>query len=79
MNSSLEICLLLGLNVFQTIFWSWQLQKLSNKLMCRSFNEYSAIVNPPELKPIETDLTAEIEETEILDQLNGMLKPVEHI
>lgn len=40
---------LIGLNVFQTVYWSWQIHKLINKLMSRDYVQYSNAV--VEIKP----------------------------
>jgi hypothetical protein len=47
------IYLLLALNVLQLLFWSFQVQKLVDKLMCKHLPEYKSAQRPtktPELK-----------------------------
>lgn len=63
-----------GLNVYQFIFWSSQVNKLLNKLMSRNYAEYVSAekYTPPEPKKITLDPDLS-EETEILTELNGML------
>lgn len=41
------LCLML---VAQQIFWSYTVQTLINKLMSKSFAEYTQVNNPPEAK-----------------------------
>jgi hypothetical protein len=62
------------LNVGQLLFWGWQTQTLINKLMCRDLAEYNFIKKGPlPTAPIENDFESEIEESEILNELNGQL------
>lgn len=70
------ILVLLGLNVFQAVFWSYQCQRLVNKLMSRNYAEYVSIQKPIEEKPAisRTEYEEALEEKDILEELNGMFK-----
>lgn len=65
------ILALTALNVIQLTFWSWQCQKLVNKLMSKNFAEYNQVLRPlPSKIQIPPD---NYEEKAVLDELNGML------
>lgn len=59
----IEIALLglLGLNVFQTIYWSRQVQKLVDKVMSGSYAQYksSETIAPTQVKAQHSDDTPE--------------------
>lgn len=59
----IEIALLglLGLNVFQTIYWSRQVQKLVDKVMSGSYAQYksSETIGPAQVKAQHSDDTPE--------------------
>lgn len=44
---SMVIALLVGIVVYQQIFFTKQIQTLVDKLMSRSFNEYQSALKPP--------------------------------
>lgn len=68
------IIFLIALNVCQAIYWSIQVHRLVNKLMCRNFAEYNQIINPEPLMKREVfDFSQAREQEEILSELNGML------
>lgn len=76
--SELLISFLILLNLFQFIFWSYQVQKMINKLMSKNYAEYDLVKSGPppvEIKP-ENPFSAH-EEQAILDELNGLIKPVD--
>lgn len=65
-----------ALNIIQFIFWSWQNQRLVNKLMSRNFAEYDYVIHKPkEDSKIKShrEYESELEEQEILSELNGLL------
>lgn len=75
--SELIIIGLLALNVFQMFFWGYQCQRLINKIMSRNYAEYNQIVNPPKaVEKIGPDVDDQINQ-EILNELNGLFKPVD--
>lgn len=52
---------LIGLNVFQLVFWSRQVQQLVDKLMSRNYTDYSVAAKPKEVErriqvPLAQDL-----------------------
>ncbi len=51
-TGDLIIILMTGLNIFQVVYWSRQVQKLVDKLMSRNYAEYnqSQIVPTPRLE-----------------------------
>ncbi len=62
------------LNAVQLLFWTWQIHKLVNKLMCRDFAEYKAVKRGPGPVGVPyVDETSVIQEQEILNELNGMI------
>lgn len=65
---------LLALNIFQIIFWSYQNQKLVNKLMSRSYFEYEQVNTPPAPKgfsvPMLPDDETSVDETRIMSEIN---------
>lgn len=63
---------LLVLNVFQMVYWSRQVQKLVDKIMSRNYAEYVQATQPP-LPTVSLDDDS-IEESNILDELNGMVQ-----
>ncbi len=72
-NDALIFVLLLG-NVAQFFFWSYQNQKLVNKLMSRSFYEYEQAKNPPPPRGFEVKIPTDEElsipdQTRIMDEL----------
>lgn len=75
MGDHLLVGILSAANVFQFLFWSWQLQTLVNKLMSRNFQEYQLIKEgPPPPRPTPVDFEAVVEQEEILSELNGKLR-----
>lgn len=64
---------LLGLNVFQMVYWSRQVHKLVDKLMSRNYAEYVQINTPP-LPTVRLPDETIVEEKDILAELNGMLR-----
>lgn len=64
---------LVGLNVFQMVYWSRQVQKLVDKLMSRNYHEYVQTTQPI-LPTVQVDDDSEIEESDILGELNGMVR-----
>jgi hypothetical protein len=73
---ALVVLTLLGLNVFQLLWWSRQMSKAIDKMMCRNYAEYvqsQSLLNS-ELPPkIVLPSEAEEEEDKILNELNGMI------
>lgn len=63
---------LIALNVYQFFFWSRQVQKLVDKLMSRNYAEYVQVTKPP-LPTVQVQDDSHIEESNILDELNGMV------
>lgn len=68
------VMILLALNVFQFIFWSFQNQKLVNKLMSRSYFEYEQVAAPPKPKGFKVQMPTDEElsktdETRIMDEI----------
>ena len=73
LNFSL-IIVLLALNVFQLVWWSWQTHKLIDKLMSRSYFEYKEAKKPvvPAIKLAEEPV--ETEDLRVMDDyLNQMM------
>lgn len=71
------IGLLLLLNVLQACFWGYQCQRLLNKLMSRNYAEYDLIASGPAVsEPKKEDPTDSLEEQAILNELNGLFKPI---
>ena len=62
---------LLGLNVFQLVYWSRQTHKLIDKVMSRNYAEYVQITTPP-LPTVKVEDDSLIEEKDVLKELNGM-------
>lgn len=62
---------LLGLNIFQSVYWSRQVQKLVDKLMSRNYAEYVQVTKPI-LPTVRLD-DASVDEADVLDELNGMI------
>lgn len=76
--SSWIILILILLNALQMLFWGYQCQRLINKVMSRNYAEYDLIVNGPrEAPPKKEDPISQQEEQEILDELNGLFKPMD--
>jgi hypothetical protein len=70
------IVALLGLNVFQLIYWSRQVHKLIDKLMSRNYADYQAWANKPEvaLPAPQVPLQFSVEnDDEDLQRLNGIM------
>lgn len=70
---------LLGLNLFQLIYWSRQVQKLVDKLMSKNYAEFVQVENlkspqPNHRKDVDQELENVHEEQAILDQLNSMVR-----
>lgn len=72
---------LILLNVFQFVYWSREVQKLIDKLMSGSYVNYVQTNQLAQKSKSDTglriskeDLESQIEEQQILDELNGMLK-----
>lgn len=63
---------LAALIVYQQVFWSRQVQKLVDKLMSRNYAEYVQATKPI-LPKVKVDDDSAIEESHILDELNGMV------
>ena len=66
-DNSVIIMLLLGLNLFQYFFWTWQVHKLVDKLMSRNFAEYVQVTKPVEQDVSKVQLP---EDDEVLETLN---------
>lgn len=64
---------LIGLNVFQHIFWSRQVQQLVDKLMSRNYAEYSVVSRPKEVeRKIQVPLAQELpDDLRILQGFNA--------
>lgn len=68
----IEYVLILAiLNVFQFIFWSYQVQKLINKMMSKSYYEYEQVKSPPKARGFSVQIPSE-EEMSIPDQTRIM-------
>lgn len=68
---------LIALNVLQLFFWTWQVHKLVNKLMCRDLAEYRHIERRPVKVEKSNSNTAHdelLEEAEILNEINAVFK-----
>lgn len=66
------IFVLLGLNVFQLVYWSRQVHKLVDKIMSRNYAEYVQ-TNRPTLPTVSKDDDSFVEESDVLNELNGVL------
>jgi hypothetical protein len=64
------VLVLLGFNIFQYFFWTWQVHKLIDKMMSRNFAEYVQATKPLEPDAPKVQLP---EEEDILKDLNRML------
>jgi hypothetical protein len=60
------------MNVFQFVFWSFQLHKLIDKLMSKNYAEYIS-AQKPQLPVVFTPDPEEISEDDVLRELNGAL------
>lgn len=71
---------LLGLNIFQVIYWSRQVQTLVDKLMSKNYSEFVQVENlknpplPNHRQSMDQELDHVNEEQTILDQLNSMVR-----
>lgn len=73
-ESGFVLLILAALNVFQFIFWSYQNQRLVNKIMSRSYFEYELAQKPETKKEFKVQLPDEEEmsmpdQTRIMDEL----------
>ncbi len=75
MNETVVILGLLGLNVFQLVWWSTQNHRLVDKLMSKNYAEYVQSENLKASLPVPklTDSLSSAEENELLREINGML------
>ncbi len=67
---------LLGLNIFQAIYWSRTTNQLIDKLMSRNYAEYAQIQstrNHAQTDGIRLPDESETQEEEILNEINGLL------
>lgn len=61
-------------NLLQLLFWSYQVQKLINKLMSRNFAEYNQLVNATDSKEAELTTGEHLgEDHDALDELNALI------
>ena len=64
---------LVALNIFQLIFWGFQVQRLVNKLMSRSYAEYDLVKRGPAPAQEFKQDPESADEHDVLKELNGMI------
>ncbi len=74
LTDQILILIFLALNIGQFIFWSYQNQKLVNKLMSRSYFEYNQVTTPEKPKGFKINLEEDEalsgpDQTRIMDEL----------
>ena len=60
------------LNVLQFVFWTWQINKLVDKLMSRNYAEYVSVTKPVETSMSSVQLPVK-DDDDVLQDLNRML------
>jgi len=60
------------LNVLQFVFWTWQINKLVDKLMSRNYAEYASVTKPVETSMSSVQLPVK-DDDDVLQDLNRML------
>ncbi len=74
LDASVIILALLALNVFQLVFWSFQVQKMTNKIMSRSYFDYEMVKTPEKPRGFAVQVPSDEElsmpdQTRIMDEL----------